>query len=522
MTLASPTFLGMDIGTSSVKVALFDARGAPLAVASRRHATTFGPDGQAEQNPLDWWSGACEGAREVIARAGSGAARIAAVGLSGQITTQVLLGPDGEAIRPALTWQDTRAHAEAEELFRTLGADRLRKWLAIDLPVGANWPAPKLLWLRRHEPDSLDRAAHLVEPKGYVLHRLTGEYAGDASSGRGLVSQVTGRVPAALAQAWGLRPEIVPPVRAPHSFAGRVTAAAADATCVPTGTPVVLGWNDLNCAVLGTGAVSTGIGFDLTGTSEHIGVPVADLPGSARPEGLMSGPFLEGLRLLYGVTMTGGAALDWYASRFRHEGEGLSDRYGRLLALAAQAPAGSERLLFLPYLHGERSPIWDALARGAFVGVSATHGEGHFARAILEGVAYSLGQVLALVSAAAVAPREIRVSGGAGGLPLWNQIKADVLGVPVGELEVGEAACLGAAMLAAIGAGAYRNAREAASAMVRVKGYVQPDGKSQALYAEYGRLYQRLYPALREVFHALAALPEAAAADCTCEGDGAG
>jgi sugar (pentulose or hexulose) kinase len=316
----------------------------------------------------------------------------------------------------------------------------------------------------------------------------------------------------------GLPDDLIAPRYAPERVMGAVTREAAEACGLRAGTPVVTGWHDFNCGLLGSGITAPGQGFDIGGTTEHVGVALGATGGPDWPDRLMLAPYLgadqgEARRVCYGVTSAGGGSLEWYGNRLvgellRAHGLDLPDGGGeRLAALAEEAPVGAGGLIFLPYLHGERAPIWDARARGVFFGLSGRHGHAHLARAVLEGVAYSLRQVLEAVEGAVGARVErVVVSGGPASLGVWNQIKADVLGRPVAAPRVTHAACLGAAMLAAVGVGLHANAARAAEAMVHAGAEAAPDPRRAARYNAFFALYESLYPRLRPAFAELAAI----------------
>ena len=508
--------LGLDLGTSSCKAGLFDHAGRSRGFGQTAYAITRGPDGQAEQWPDEWWRSAAQAARQALAEAHVPAQAVAAVGLSGQVGTHVLLDRAGQPLRPAISWQDTRARAEMTALHQRIGRARLAAILGLDLPPGPAWPLPRLLWLQRHAPQQLAATWRLLQVKDFVAYRLTGELATDASSWRGLVRLPGSEIAAGLLRELDLPVDMLAPRKPPTAVMGQVTPAAAEACGLAAGTPVVTGWNDLNCGLLGSGVVRPGMGFDIGGTSEHLGVALGQAAALAPAPALMLAPYLTddpagAARVCYGVTSSGGGSLEWYANQFVPD---LMAAYGlamppqspaRLEALAASVPAGAEGLLFLPYLNGERAPIWDASARGVFFGLSGAHRHPHFARAVLEGVAFSLRQVLELVEAATGLPlARVHASGGPARLALWNQIKADVLGRPLVIPRETHAACLGAAMLAAIGSGWHADPAAAADAMVQIAQQVEPDARHAARYDALFPLYASLYPQLRGAFAQLA------------------
>jgi xylulokinase len=511
--------LGIDLGTSSCKAGLFDPAGNLRGLGQAAYSIVREPDGQAEQNPDDLWLGLCQAVRQALQDGRVSPDDISAIGFSGQVGTHILLDRTGQPVRPALSWQDTRAHSEATTLLQRIGRDRLTSALGIDLPPGPAWPLPRLLWLQKHAPKHLARTWRMLQVKDFVIFRLTGELATDASSWRGMVCLPGSAMATELLQELDLPLDLLPPRHPPTGMIGRVSRVAAETCGLAPGTPVVTGWNDLNCGLLGTGVASPGMGFDVGGTSEHLGVALSAAP--SRPnDKLMLAPYLSddpkgagATRVCYGVTSAGGGSLEWYANQFvpdllqSYDLSMPPDAHGRLEAIAADAPLGAAGLMFLPYIHGERAPIWDATARGVFFGISGHHRHRHFARAVLEGVAFSLRQVLQLVEATVGAPLDrVHVSGGPASLGLWNQIKADVLDRPLMIPKITHAACLGAAMLAAIGRGWYDHAVQAAEAMVQKSHQVDPDKRNIVRYNALFSLYTSLYPQLRTAYTQLAAI----------------
>jgi sugar (pentulose or hexulose) kinase len=481
--------LGIDVGSSSTKVGLFSLDGAAVAIAGRAHPTREPRAAYKEQEPELWWRAAVSSIRKVTASVRR--ERILGIAAAGHISSLTFVDASGAPLRPAVGFQDLRAISEVEEIAGAFSRRELHRHLGIDLPPGATWPLPRLLWFRKNEPGTLDKAHRLLQAKDYVNFRLTGELASDASSNRGIVDLATGKVPHELFSRLGLPESIVPPLFEATGIIGRISKAASRETGLLSGIPVVAGWNDLNACVLGSGAVSQGQAFNITGTSEHIG---AIVKRDHRVPELVCAPFLPGRKLLYGVTSCGGGSLEWYRQAFRR-------KFASLFQEARRAPAGSDGLLFLPYLEGERAPIWDPFASGAFIGIRSGHGEGHFVRAILEGVAFSLRQVLELVDCRATTGSDpLIVSGGAARVALWNRIKADVLQRAISLPKCPQTGVLGAAILAAVATRRYSSCDEAARAMVRFKGRVEPNPDCAGLYGDSFERYRGLYPALQGWF----------------------
>ena len=415
------------------------------------------------------------------------------MGAAGHISSLTFVDSSAKPLRPAIGFQDQRAQRELKELYERFSRDDLARRLGIDLPPAATWPLPRLLWIKRHEPETLRKAHRFLQAKDFVNYRLTGEFTTDHSSMRGLVDFAAGTVATSVFSELGLPVRLVPRLCRPDEIIGRLTERAAAETGLRPGLPVVGGWNDLNACVLGSGTVGEGDAFNITGTSEHLGIVTA---GKHSTPELISAPFLPGKNLFYGVTSCGGGALACLAQTMGRDADDL-------LAQAATGPPGSDGLLFLPYLEGERAPIWDAKASGAFIGLRTAHRAGHLARAVLEGVAFSLNQIMARVGQHAHAIKSpLVISGGASRAQLWNQIKADVLHHSVTVPENPNAGVLGAAMLAAVGAGCYKDGEAAARGMVRYSGTLGPDATRAAEYLQSARIFDQLYPALKDSFAA--------------------
>ena len=457
--------------------------GEVLATSSQPHASVEPRPGYREHNPCDWWDAACICTRKVLDAAPGASVR--GVGITGFIASLTFLDSEGSPVRPSIGFQDQRALEEMNLLYHTFTRAELATMLAIDLPPAPSWPLPRLLWMRRHEPKLLERTRYLLQSKDYINLQLTGEFASDASSNRGLVDFAVNRPATDVLTRLNL-PDLLPPLFPPEQVIGTVTPKAALKIGLRAGLPVIAGWNDLNACVLGSGAIEDGQAFDVTGTSEHIGIVTSQHFATKE---LMCAPYLAGKKLLYGVISSGGGAFQWFS---RFSGKSIDE----LLALHPESANG---LLFLPYLEGERSPIWDAQASGVLLGLRSTHKESDVARAVLEGVAFSLRQNLNLVEEqASYKPDTVVASGGASRIELWNQIKADVLGKDVVALRNPQAGIQGAAILAAVAIGQYPNPEAASVAMVQTAKRVQSRPQNRQHLNNMFALYERVYPALHE------------------------
>ena len=499
--------LALDVGTTSVKAAAITlAEGTLLGTASAAYTTQRPHPNVVEQRPDDWWRAVREATSLLFADPAIEPSTVAAVGLSGMAATHVLLDGSLRPLAPAMIWQDTRATHEAAALNAELGPDGVSDAIGRGLELTASMQAARMRWLRDHAPDLLASTRVIIGSKDYLLLRLTGELATDRTSSNGFCHIGSGALHPAMAAATGVGEDLLPPRREPTDIGGRVHADAAAETGIPVGTPVAVGMIDSWCNILGAAVTDPGDAWDTAGTAEVVGVAAGPHSEWGRTTGMR---FLTGVPLSYGVTQCGTDAFTWYAETFpEHGGDGTAlhgaELFRRLDDLAAGAPAGSDGLVFLPYLQGERSPFADARVRAGFHGLSRRHGRPHFVRSVLEGVAFSVRHVLESHEAAAGvrADRVVVTSGGAKSR-LWNQIKADVTGRPFVGLQVSDAGSVGAAILGAVAVGHY-SLREAIERMVRVAATIEPDLANSERYDDLYAIYLDLGGALRELHHRLA------------------
>lgn len=435
------TLLGIDIGTTGIRVVLHDREGRRLAEASRACGHAAPSAGLAEIDPEQWWDAVCHALAELDET--HDLADVAGVAVVGQAPTAVLLDDAGRAVRPAILWLDTRAAAEAREL----GTD-------------AYYLGPKLLWLSRHEPESVARAAVVLDAAAFVVFRLTGVAGADLSTATlttPLFDPETRTWSADGCARVGLDPRTLPPLSSNATALGNVTPMAAGLTGIAEGTSCVLGGGDFAAATLGAGVLDEGEACLMLGTAGNLLVPRRE-PG--RDRRLINAHHVGVERWLsLGGTLSGGAQ-EWLRHALsRASGVDVTSvrsalpSFEALDAEAAQVPAGSEGLLFLPYLQGERTPIWDPHARGAYVGLGLRHGRGHLWRALLEGVALSFLDCLEVVRQDGVEVRAIIATDGGGKSPLFRQILCDVLGVPLLYAPDGGGTGAGAALLAGLAVG---------------------------------------------------------------------
>jgi xylulokinase len=477
------TLVGLDVGTTGVKALALSPDGDVLATATRGYPLSTPRTGWAEQDPDDWWWAAEAALAEV-----SAGREVAGIGLSGQMHGLVVLDDAGRVIRPAILWNDQRTQAECAEIEERLGLERLVELTGNRALTG--FTAPKLLWLRRHEPDAFARIARVLLPKDYVRLRLTGEWAIDASDASGtLLLDVGHRTwSEEVLQALYLPAEWLPPVLESPDPAG----AVRESNSVLQGVPLAAGAGDQPSAAIGVGADRPGVLSVVLGTS---GVVLAPLPAYAHdPVGRVHAfcHAVPGAWQAMGVMLSAAGSLRWFHDRLAPDVP-----VERLVEEAAAWGPGAGGLVFLPYLAGERTPHADPDARGAFVGLELRHDRGALVRAVLEGVAFGLRDCLDLLRSLGVDAQSGRVSGGGARGDLWLRVVASVLDVPLERAASEEGSALGAALLGGVAGGVFSDVHDAVARCVRVRDVVEPDPDWRDAYAEQAARYRALYPALR-------------------------
>jgi len=487
--------LGIDVSTTATKAVLIDGAGAVRGIGTSEYGYSIPAPLWSEQDPALWWDGAVAAIRSVLAETGVRGEDIEAVGPTGQMHGLVLLDAAGQVLRPAILWNDQRTSAQCDAIRDALGPERLVAITGNDALTG--FTAPKLVWVRDNEPDTWRRVAHVLLPKDYLRFRLTGDYALDKADGAGtLLFDLAARnwSPDVL-EALRIDPAWLPPTHEGPEITGTVSAGAAAATGLRKGTPVVAGGGDQSANAVGVGAVEPGVVALSLGTSGVV-FATTDRPlYEARGRVHAFCHALPGRWHLMSVMLSAAGSLRWFRDALAPGTD-----FGDLVAPAADIPAGSEGLWFLPYLTGERSPHPDPFARGAFIGLTVTHDRRHLTRAVLEGVAFGLRDGLDLmVGAGMPAPDQIRASGGGTASPLWRQILADVLGAEIATVNTSEGAAYGAGLLAAVGAGWHASVEEAAATLVTATPVAAP-GPDAPVYADAHALYRELYPALKGLF----------------------
>lgn len=494
--------LGIDISTTATKALLIDTEGNVVAVATKEYGFDTPHPLWSEQDPALWWHGTITSIREVVAQAGINGATIRGIGLTGQMHGLVLLDEAGQVLRPSILWNDQRTAAQCDEIRARIGKAKLIEYTGNDALTG--FTAPKILWVREHEPQIYARIRHILLPKDFVRYQLTGQPGMDVADGAGtlLIDLRQRNWSTDVLAALQIERSWLPPLFEGPQITGYLTDDAASAIGLPAGIPVMAGGGDQAAQGVGVGAVQEGIIALTLGTSGVVFGSV-DHP-FFEPEGRLHAfcHSVPGRWHLMGVMLSAAGSLRWYRDTVA---PGMS--YDDLLAAAADMPAGCEGLLFLPYLTGERTPHPDPLARGAFIGLTVRHGLGHMTRAVLEGVAFGLRDSFELMQGVGLSEiTQVRVSGGGARSPLWRQILADVLGSELVTVNTTEGAAFGAALLAGVGADVWPTVDAACAATIRLTGSTAPNDDAVAHYNRVYGVYRELYPTLKGIFPQLAAL----------------
>ncbi|MBE7057316.1 MAG: xylulokinase [Ruminococcaceae bacterium] len=503
--------LGIDIGTSGTKTVLFDKEGTVLASSTVEYPLYQPENGWAEQEPLDWWNAVKSTVSKVISDSGVVAEEIKGIGLSGQMHGLVMLDKDNNVLRPSIIWCDQRTAKECEEIEAKVGRERLIEITAN--PALTGFTASKIMWVKNHQPEIYAKCAHILLPKDYIRFMLTGEYATEVSDASGMqLLDVPGRCWSdEVLEKLDIDKALLGKVYESPEVTGYVTEEASKATGLKVGTAVVGGAGDNAAAAVGTGVVKEGRAFTTIGTS---GVVFAHSDKiSIDPKGRVH-TFccaVPGAWHVMGVTQGAGLSLKWLrdtvCSPEIAEAEAQNkDPYYIMDKEAEKVTIGAERLLYLPYLMGERTPHLDPDARGVFFGLSAMHGRPHMIRAVMEGVSYSLMDCLSVFSEMGIYPDSMIACGGGGTSKLWRKMLADIYNCPISTIASKEGPALGVAILAMVGTGMYGSVEEACEAVIKPGTTQNPESENHDRYMKFYERYCALYPALKEEFSKLAAV----------------
>ncbi len=505
-------FLGIDVGTSGTKTLAIDGDGRILADALETYPCHAPRPLWSEQDPDDWWRATIRSLRRVMKQAKLKPADVKSIGLSGQMHGSVFLDKNDKVIRRAILWNDQRTVAECEEMERRCGG-RKKLIRMVANPALTGFTAPKILWLRNNEPRHFDRLRKVLLPKDEIRRRLTGEYATEVSDASGmlLLDVAKRRWSKKLLSALELDVDLLATCYESEEVTGKLTSDAAELLGLTSECLVVGGAGDCAAGAVGNGIVRRGILSTSIGTSGVMFVHSDEM--HVDPLGRVH-TFCHAVRgkwHMMGVNLSAGGSLQWFrnqlcAAEVAKAKRQKRDVYELLTEEAQTAPAGSDGLFFLPYLSGERTPHADPDARGCFIGLTLAHTRGHMLRAVMEGVTYSMRDSLAIFEELGVPVREIRASGGGSRSPLWRQIQADMFGRKVLTINTEEGAAYGVALLAAVGAGAYKNIQEACASAISVVGQTTANRAARRRYDRGFPVYQGLYQSLKGDFKKIAAL----------------
>ena len=501
--------LGIDVGTTGAKAVLVTHEGRLCAAGQAEYGLHHVRPGWVEQDPEHWWRAVCGAARQVLAAVPHAAERVSGLAVSSQAPTLLPLNRTGAPLRPAMIWMDRRAEAETKKLDEILGEGTVYG-ITGNRP-DAFYVAPKLLWLKTHEPRILAETWKFVQVNGYINYRLTGNLSLDPAHAAllQLRNYSTGEWYQPLCDICGVEPAQFPEVKSGQSLHGEVSPEAAEVTGLRPGTPVMAGTVDSAAAALEAGAVEPGVGVEMTGTSSVLTMP--NESGATEAAFIAMPHAIPGVHLLLGAMVASGASLRWFRDQLGEiEVQTAArlnvDAFDLLTEQAAAVSPGSHGVVFLPYMAGERSPLWNTHARGVFFGLSLSTPKAALIRAILEGTALALCHNVEVARRVGIRLGEIRAVGGGARCTLWNQIKADVLGIPFCLPEAAVGAPFGDAVLAGMGLGFYPDVPRALRGMVKVKTRFEPNMENHSRYQDIYRIFRKLYEDLRNDFDVMAGL----------------
>lgn len=492
--------LGIDIGTSACKIAVFNREGKVIATANGDYPVYYPHPGWAEQNPDEWWTAVCGAIKGILQKGNVLPEQIAGVGIDGQSWSAIPMDKDGNVLTNTPIWMDTRAADICEELNEKIGADKIFQLSGNSLQP--SYSTAKIIWYQRNLPDVYERTHKVLQSNSYIAYRLTGEFTQELSQGYGLhcFDMRTGTWNEEMGKKLGIPRELLPDIYPCHEVVGTVTAKASRECGLAVGTPVVAGGLDAACGTLGAGVIHPGETQEQGGQAG--GMSICTDTYKADPRLILSYHVIPGHWLLQGGTTGGGGVMRWMEKQFgdyeREEGKRQGKNSLVLFnEMAEKVAPGSDGLVFLPYMSGERSPIWDPNAKGVFYGLDFSKTKAHFIRSAMEGVAYSLKHNLDVAKEAGAEVSVLRSMGGSANSLLWTQIKSDITGKPIIVPSSDTATTLGAVILAGVGVGMYKNFEEAAALTVENKRSHEPNLQNTQTYEKNYQVYLELYNNLK-------------------------
>ncbi len=505
-------YLGIDIGTSGTKALIMDASAGVLATASAEYGAATPKPGWSEQNPEDWWAASIKATRAALKKAGIDGKAVAGVGLSGQMHGLVITDENDKPLRPSIIWNDQRTASEAAEIEAKVGG-RAKLIRLVGNAAMTSFTLTKLLWVRKHEPRIYDKIRHLLLPKDYVRLKMTGLYIGEVSdmSGTLMLDQRKRDWSKKMLSTFDIDQKILPPVVESHEVTGRLSSAAAAKLGLAAGTIVVGGGGDQPAGAVGNGVVREGLTSATMGTSGVVYTHSKEYRTDPASRVNTFCSCVADQWCMFGCVMAAGGSFQWLRNTLCDAEVSAAkvkgvDPYELMVARAARARPGSGGVFWLPYLTGERTPHADPLARAGWIGIGAQTGRDELIRAVMEGATFGMGDVVDLLAERGISIRQIRLSGGGARSKLWRQLQADIYGKTCVTINSEQGGAYGVALLAAVGAGEYKNIAQACQAAIRIRRTIKPDPKARRLYKKLHEQYGRLYPALKNEFANIAGL----------------
>ena len=497
-------YLGIDLGTSSVKVIVMDKKGAIVDSASEKYPLSYPKPLWSEQNPEDWWQATADAVKKIVAKNPSVGEQIEGISFSGQMHGLVILDESGEVLRPSILWNDGRTQKQCDYLNDVIGRDKLSEYTGNIALSG--FTGPKVMWVKENEREVFEKIAHILLPKDYIRYRLTGDYKIDVADAAGtLFFNVKNKTwSKEMIDILAIKEEWLPEVYDCYEVTGIINKDIANELGINSSAKVIGGGGDQAVGAVGTGTVASGVVSVALGTSGVVFASVdeykVDKENRLHSFNHASGKFTQ-----MGVMLSAAYSLQWWVEEVNKDLQ-AENPYQVLRDEAAKIPAGSDGLLFLPYLTGERTPHADVNATGAFIGLKPSHTRGHMTRAVMEGVGYGLRDSLEILKDMQLPIHEIRITGGGVRNELWVEILASIFNKELNIVEASEGPAYGASILAAVGCGLFDSIEEACQELVKVSQTIKPSIEDAKVYERYYPIFQKGYGQLKEIYKDLATL----------------
>ena len=482
--------LGIDIGTSACKVAVFDKSGNIIATKTGAYKVYYPKEGFVEQKPLEWWKVVCDTVKSIVTQGVVNAVDIKAVGIDGQSWSAIMIDKNGDILFDNPIWMDTRAAEICEQIKQSIGEEEI--FNVCGNPFSPTYTAPKLIWFKRYYPDVYKKIYKVLQSNSYIIYKLTGKISQDLSQCYGFhfFDMRKRQWNPDMAKEMGIDIDLLPDIYNCHDIVGKITHEAAALTGLLEDTPVVAGGLDAACGTLGAGVIDDGQTQEQGGQSGGMSICLEKY--KAHPKLIMCSHVVSGKWLLQGGTVGGGGSFKWLKENFFND-----VNFADMDTLAASVACGADGLLFLPYMAGERSPIWDAKAKGVFYGIDYSKNKGHFIRAVMEGVAYSLLHNIKTAEQVGSFVNIMYSTGGSANSDLWTQIKSDVTNTPVSVPLSDTSTTLGAAILAGVAVGIYSDFHDAVKNSVSIKKTYTPNIENHEIYQKNYKIYLEIYENLK-------------------------